>query len=42
MDERIITWNVANWVSVVLMAAIGFTLLGLAQKFYAKKASSNG
>jgi hypothetical protein len=37
MDERIITWNVTNWVTVVLMAAIGFSVLGLAQKLYANK-----
>lgn len=34
MNENILTWNVENWVSVILMAAIGFMLLGLAQKWY--------
>lgn len=42
MDERIITFNVANWVTVVLMAAIGFMALGFAQKLVAKKVASNG
>jgi hypothetical protein len=28
MTDNIITWNLANWVSVVLMALIGFLLLG--------------
>jgi len=37
MDENIITWNVTNWITVVIMAAIGFFLLGVAQKYYAKK-----
>jgi len=37
MNENIITWNVANWITVVLMAAIGFALLGAGQKFYAAR-----
>lgn len=32
--ETILSWNVTNWVTVILMAAIGFFLLGLAQKWY--------
>ena len=28
MNENIITWNVTNWVTVILMAAIGFFLIG--------------
>jgi hypothetical protein len=28
VQENIISWNLANWVSVVLMALIGFFLLG--------------
>jgi hypothetical protein len=35
--ESIITWNVPNWVTIVLMAAIGFGLLGLAQSWYKKR-----
>lgn len=37
MDENIITFNVTNWITVVIMAAIGFALFGLAQNWYAKK-----
>lgn len=37
MDENIIAWNVTNWVTVILMAAIGFFLLGVATKFIQKK-----
>lgn len=37
MDENIITFNVTNWITVVLMAAIGFALLGFAQNYIAKK-----
>jgi hypothetical protein len=36
-DENIVTWNVTNWVTIVLMAAIGLGLLGLAQKYIASK-----
>ena len=36
MDENILTWNVTNWVTVILMAAIGFAILGTIQKFIQK------
>lgn len=32
-----LSWNVVNWVTVILMAAIGFGLLGLGMKFYQSK-----
>lgn len=35
----ILTWNVTNWVTIVLMAAIGFGLLGLGQKYYQSRNS---
>ena len=28
MTDNIITWNLANWVTVVLMALVGFMLVG--------------
>lgn len=36
-DENIITWNVTNWGTVVLMAAVGLGLLALVQKYVASK-----
>lgn len=36
-DENIVTWNVTNWVTIILMAAVGFGFLGLAQKYIASK-----
>lgn len=33
MQETFISWNVTNWITIVLMAAIGFALLAVAQKF---------
>lgn len=32
MNENIITWNVTNWITVILMAAIGFFVLGVVRK----------
>lgn len=40
-DGNIITWNVPNWITVVLMAAIAFGILGWAQKAYAAKKAGN-
>jgi len=28
MEETIISWTPANWITVVLMVALGFTILG--------------
>lgn len=36
-DENIVTWNVTNWITIVLMAAVGFGALALIQKFVASK-----
>ena len=38
-DENIITWNATNWLTIVLMAAIGFAILGMAQKYFQKRAN---
>lgn len=36
-DENIVTWNVTNWITVVLMVAIGFALVGFGQKWWAAR-----
>lgn len=36
----ILTWNFTNWVTVILMAAIGFALVGLGVKFYQQRAGA--
>lgn len=41
MDENIITWNFTNWITVVLMVAIGFALVGFAQNWWATRQSSS-
>jgi hypothetical protein len=38
--ETVLSWSVANWITVILMAAIGFFLLGLAQSWYQSRSSS--
>ncbi len=39
-DENILSWNFANWVTVVLMALVMFFLLGLVQKYMQGKVSA--
>jgi len=41
MNENIITWNATNWITIVLMAAIGFGILGVIQKFMQPQATQN-
>jgi hypothetical protein len=40
MSETILTWNVTNWITVVLMAFLGFLILGTAATLF-KKATGN-
>jgi hypothetical protein len=37
MDENIVTWNVTNWITVVLMVALGYALIGWGQAVWAKR-----
>lgn len=39
-DETIITWNVANWITIVLMVAIGFTVLGFIAKYVRNRSTA--
>lgn len=34
MDGTILSWNFTNWVTVVLMAAVGFALVGVGMKLW--------
>ena len=36
-DETIISWTPANWITVLLMVALGFTILGAIAKIYQQK-----
>lgn len=42
MEENIITWNVPNWITVILMAAIGYWLLKFGQKLWASRSGGGG
>lgn len=35
--ETIISWTPANWITVLLMVALGFTILGFAAKFWMQR-----
>lgn len=37
LDENVVTWNVTNWITVVLMVAIGYTVLGFAQSWWSSR-----
>ena len=39
-EAVIVTWNVTNWITIILMAAIGFFLIGLGMKFYQSRTQS--
>lgn len=39
MNENIIAWNVTNWVTVIIMAAVGFFIIGAAMKWRQGRAS---
>lgn len=39
-DGVILDWNFTNWVTVILMAAIGFALVGLGIKAYQNRAGA--
>lgn len=42
MGDNILSWNFANWVTIVLMALIAFFLLGIVQKYMQGKVSGQG
>jgi hypothetical protein len=39
--QTIITWNVANWITVVLMAVLGFAVIGLVANSMNKMSAGN-
>lgn len=38
----VLTWNMTNWLSVILMAGIGFALLGLGMKVWQNRVQGSG
>jgi hypothetical protein len=39
-NGTILTWTPANWITVVLMVALGFTILGAAAKIVQQRKTS--
>lgn len=39
-EETILSWNFANWFTVIIMAAVGFAILGFGVKVYQKRSGS--
>jgi hypothetical protein len=39
-DETIISWNPANWITVLIMVALGYTILGAIAKIYQQRKAS--
>lgn len=39
-EETIISWNFANWLTVIIMAAVGFAIVGFAIKVYQKRSGT--
>lgn len=40
-EPVILTWNVTNWITVILMAAVGFIILGFVQKLVVKNRTAS-
>jgi hypothetical protein len=36
-EETIISWNPANWITVLIMTALGFTIIAAIWKIYQQK-----
>jgi hypothetical protein len=36
-EETILTWNAANWITILLMVILGFALLGMIAKVIQQK-----
>lgn len=41
MEENILTWNLPNWITVVLMAAIGFAAIAAVSGVIKKRRDSS-
>jgi hypothetical protein len=36
-EETILTWNPANWITVLLMVVLGFAVLGMVAKIWKER-----
>lgn len=42
MERTLISWNLPNWITIVIMAAAGYALLGLVAQGIARKKANGG
>jgi len=42
MERNMIAWNLPNWISVVLMAAAGYAVLGVLSQWLIKPGTTAG
>jgi hypothetical protein len=42
MDRTLISWNLPNWITVVLMAALGYAVLGGVAQFVKRNGAGDG
>lgn len=42
MERSLISWNIANWVTVMLMAAAGYAVLALAKQMLPSQPTTLG
>jgi hypothetical protein len=36
-EETILSWNVANWITVLIMVVLGFAILGMIARIWQQK-----
>lgn len=41
MEENILTWNLPNWITVVLMAVVGFAVLAAVAGIVRKRSGTS-
>ena len=42
MERTMLSWNLPNWITVLLMAALGYAVLGLAAQFIRRNGAASG
>lgn len=42
MERTLISWNLPNWITIVLMAALGYAVLGGVAQLVKKNSASSG
>jgi hypothetical protein len=42
LERTLISWNLPNWITVVLMAAVGYAILGAVAQLIKRRAAGEG